>query len=175
MLESEVSPGPGTRGDLSLQHLTWDGERTVTDGGAHSVRLGLLLRSPGGVRLFGNQTRLGPWAASLLVTSSQVRLNITTDQSHGLILGRLQNISFSFFVSSPGQSSVSTVLPILVPGLRSRSLSLCLRVLTAAQTCQEVAVERRESGHLHHSYSSHTSDVQPIPVMWHLDSQPVTR
>ena len=115
------------------------------------------------------------WVASLVVTRSQVRLNITTDQSHGLILGRIQNISFSFFVSSPAQSSVSTVLPILVPGLRSRSLSLCLRVLTAAQTCQEVAVERRESGHLHHSYVSHTSHVQPIPVMWHLDSQPVTR
>ena len=168
--------GPGTRGDVTLHHLSWDGERKVTDGDNHSVRLGLVLRSPGGqVRLWGNQTRLGSWAASLVLTRSEVRLNITTQQSHGLILGRIQNISFSFYVSSPAQSSVSSLLPILVPDLGSHSLTLCLRVLTSAMTCQDVAVEEREPPDLQHQYSSSSSEVQPIPVMWHLDSQPVTR
>ena len=172
---------PGTRGDLRLDHLSWagGGARVVTDGGQHSVRLGLLLRAPGGVRLFGNQTRLGSWAASLVLTRSQVRLNITTHQSQGLILGLIlghtQNISFSFFVSSPAQSSVSTLLPLLVPGLRSDSVRLCLRVLTTPLTCQDLTVETRDQADLHHKYSSSTSDVQPIPVMWHLDSPPVAR
>ena len=170
---------PGTRGDLTLDHLSWDGARVVTQGGQHSVRLGLLLRAPGGVRLFGNQTRLGSWAASLVLTRSEVRLNITTHQSQGLILGlilgQLQNISFSFFVSSPAQASVSTLLPILVPELRSHSARLCLRVLTTQHTCQDLTVETRDQADLQHKYSSSTSDVQPIPVMWHLDSQPVAR
>ena len=144
---------PGTRGDVTLHHLSWDGQRMVTEGGQHSVRLGLLLSSPGGVRLFGNQTRLGAWTASLVLGKSEVRLNITTHQSQGLILGQIQNISFSFFVSSPAQSSVSTLLPILVPGLGSHSVCLCLRVLTTHQTCQDVAVETRDPGDLQHKYS----------------------
>ena len=171
--------GPGTRGSLPLPHLSWDGKRTVTEEGKHRVRLGLLLRAPGGVRVFGNETRLGPWEATLVLTRSQVRLNITTQHSQGLVLGRIQNISFSFLVSSPAQSSatVSTLLPILVPGLGgSLPPTLCLRVLTSSQNCQEVAVVRREPGaESQQKYSPPSSDVQPIPVMWHLDSQPVTR
>ena len=175
---SGLNLSPGTLPSPSLPHLTWDGNRTVTEAGKHRVRLRLLLRAPGGVRVFGNQTRLGPWAASLLLSRSEVRLNITTHHSQGLILGRIQNVSFSFFVSSPAQSSasVSTVIPMLVPGLTSPRLTVCLRVLSSHQTCQHVAVVRRQSGpELQHKYSPSSSEVQPIPVMWHLDSQPVTR
>ena len=163
--------GPGTEDTVS--ELSWDGARTVTDRRRQTVKMRMLIRSPGGaLAVFGNQTRLGSWRAALTVSSEEMTLNITTDQSQGLVLGRIQNVSFSFLLSSPLQASITTAIPILLPGMSDR-VWVCLRVLTSRETCKQVKVVFREDQD--QKYPQPSSDVQPIPVMWHLDSQPSSR
>lgn len=164
---------PGTLAD-KVFHLSWDGQRTVTDASKHIVKMRMLIRSPGGMKIHGNQTRLGDWRATLVITNADIILNITTKHSQGLILGRVQNISFSFFVSNPISTSISSAIPIQVPGMLD-TVTICLRVLTSRENCKKVLVALKDVSDSSQKYSDKRSDVQPIPVMWQLDSQAVTR
>ena len=63
-----------------------------------TVKLAITSDGPDKVAVYGNETRLGTWSASITVMSSRTMLNITCYDSHGLIFGDIQDVQFSFFL-----------------------------------------------------------------------------
>ena len=61
-----------------------------------NIRVSLQVQGPDSLSVFCNQSRLGDWRAEVTVTRTRTVLDLSLNSSHGLILGDLDNISFSF-------------------------------------------------------------------------------
>ena len=117
--------------------------------------------------VFGNESRLGDWSVSVTVTRLRTILDISLNSSHGLILGDLNNVSFSFFLPAPGaRSLVSSPLASLPP---APLVTVCLRVVRGRASCQSTPLTHREEPRSGTRGSTDDIEVQTIPVLWHQD------
>ena len=135
------------------------------------ILVSLQIRAPGPLSVFGNDSRLGDWRAEVTVTRTRTVLELSLNSSHGLILGDLDNISFSFTLPfKEARSLVSAP----VPGLLSSSMvRVCLRVIRGQASCQSVSVTRgMEARQDERRPSEEDIEVTPIPVLWHQDTGP---
>ena len=118
--------------------------------------------------VFGNDSRLGDWRAEVKVTRTRTVLDLSLNSSHGLILGDLDNISFSFVLPFTGAGSlVSTQVPGL---LSSPMVRVCLRVIRGPASCRSVSVTTRMEARDEDQWPSGDDiEVTAIPVLWHQD------
>ena len=158
--------------DDVVSDLVWDG-KTVTSSRSRDVQINVNVVAPESVTMFSNKTRLGSWSADIIVTGAETLLNITTHQSHGLVLGTIDDISFSFTLTSPAPvSHIVTRIPIISPGLTALHsvIRVCLRVVTmTSHHCQHAPVTHLPSTASQQQQQLNNISVREIPVLWHHD------
>ena len=129
------------------------------------------------ISIYGNQTKLGNWSASILVTQDDTFLNITTHMTRGLIFGDIENVSFSFNVPSDATTSfISSSLPLLLSHVTKTKarVRMCLRVMDSFTTCQNIHVIRVQVNP-DYGNTNDLVDVQTIPVLWHNDKSSLVK
>ena len=131
--------------------------------------MSLQVHSLESLTVFGNDSRLGDWRAEVTVTRTRTVLELSLNSSHGLILGDLDNISFSFVLPFTGAGSLVSAQ---VPGLLSApGVRLCLRVIRGPASCRSVSVtQRTEARAEEQTPSGQDIEVTSIPVLWHQES-----
>ena len=121
--------------------------------------------------MFSNNSRLGDWRAEVTVTRTRTVLDLSLNSSHGLILGELDNISFSFVLPVVKAGSLVSAP---VPGLLSSPVvRVCLRVIRGPASCRSISVTRRmEASPDDRRPAGDDIEVTLIPVLWHQDPGP---
>ena len=157
--------------------LVWDGQTVTSKTSDQTVSVNMVIQSDGGsLEIFANKTILANWTAEISVLRSGSILNITTHNSHGLMMGSIENILFSFFLPSAITTSfISTSLPILVSHLTTAHVCLGVICQNIERKCQEscktVPIKHIHSKTYRHWSHENNIDVQSIPVIWHQDEK----
>ena len=135
------------------------------------VSLSLTFRGSEAVTIFGNETRLGSWEAAITVTEAETLLNITAHRSLGLVLGDIEDVSFSFFLATPAVTArIVSRVPSLVSVRGGAGARVCLRVVRGAASCAVVPVTVLPAPRPPAAAQPRVR-VQSIPVLWHTQAE----
>lgn len=136
-----------------------------------NIRVSLQVHALESLTVFSNNSRLGDWRAEVTVTRTRTVLDLSLNSSHGLILGELDNISFSFVLPVVKAGSLVSAP---VPGLLSSPVvRVCLRVIRGPASCRSISVTRRmEARPDDRRPAGDDIEVTSIPVLWHQDPGP---